>query len=78
MEGMPIPTLAAKKKGLVQELNGFIAQKKAATEQAESMSELVGTSKKGATPAKTKESTFSSLPLPLELVASYHELLGRN
>ena len=58
MEGMPVATLAAKKKGLVQELNGFIAQKKAVSEQAESMAELVGTSggRKGATGPKTKES----------------------
>lgn len=58
MEGMPVATLAAKKKGLVQELNGFIAQKKAISEQAESMAELVGTSggRNGATGPKTKES----------------------
>ena len=47
MEGMPVATLASRKKSLVQELNGFIAQKKTLTEQAESIKELTQSSKKG-------------------------------
>lgn len=47
MEGMPVATLAARKKGLVQELNSFIAQKKAASEQADSIGELTQGTKKG-------------------------------
>jgi len=73
MEGMPVAMLAAKKKGLVQELNGFIVQKKAVSEQAESMSELVGTSggRKGAAAPKTKESRI----LPPYAHASYDSLV---
>lgn len=47
MEGMPVATLASRKKSLVQDLNGFIAQKKALTEQADSIQELTQTHKKG-------------------------------
>ena len=46
MEGMPMATLAARKKSLVQELNGFIAQKKAASEQADNLAELTQGSRK--------------------------------
>lgn len=47
MEGMPVATLAARKKNFVQELNSYIAQKKALTEQANNLAELTHTNKKG-------------------------------
>lgn len=46
---MAVPLLASKKKALVQELNSFIAQKKAASDQHENRTELMGTSKASAT-----------------------------
>lgn len=47
MDGMPVPQLAARKKQLVQDLNGYIAKKKAMSEQAENVAALTG-GKKGA------------------------------
>ena len=45
MEGMPVADLAKRKKDLVQELNGYIAQKKALSEAAESHAALIGGAK---------------------------------
>ena len=47
MDGMPVSTLATRKKQMVQDLNGYIAKKKAITEQAENVASLTG-GKKGA------------------------------
>lgn len=56
MDGMAVTLLAAKKKTLVQELNSYIAQKKAISEQNESRDALLGTTaKKGAAASKGKD-----------------------
>ena len=45
MDSMPVNELTARKKVLVQELNSYIAAKKAFEEAAQSKAELIGTGK---------------------------------
>ena len=54
MDGMPTPTLATRKKQLVQDLNGYISKKKAMSEQAENVATLTG-GKKGAAQPKGED-----------------------
>ena len=67
MEGMPVATLASRKKSLVQELNGFIAQKKALAEQAESIQELTQSSRKATTNTRGREGRDPSSELEKEI-----------
>ena len=76
MEGMPVATLAAKKKSLVQELNAFIAQKKALTEEAESLEVLKQGSRKGAQTPRSGAGKSSSAVLTIPFVKTCFGLLS--
>lgn len=69
-DGMAVPTLAAKKKALVQELNGFIAQKKAFSEQAEGRAAVATSSKSGTAAARGKDGKL----VPLSTTRETHSL----
>lgn len=61
MDGMPVPQLAARKKQLVQELNGFIAKKKAMSGQAEQSPTFTG--RKGSTQPMGQDGENPPVPL---------------
>ena len=60
MDGMPAAELTSRKKGLVQQLNDFIAKKKLLGNDIAGRQELIGAAKRGDVPKDTNSNASFS------------------
>lgn len=61
MDGMPASELTSRKKGLVQQLNDFIAKKKEYGNDIAGRKELIGAAKRGDSPKDTNSRCLCSI-----------------